>query len=56
MDLVRAVAVSSLSSRRTTNEEYVLSDFRLLINGRVVDGAGALDVINPGSAGQAVEV
>jgi acyl-CoA reductase-like NAD-dependent aldehyde dehydrogenase len=46
-DLDRAAAVSSPSSRRTTNEEYVTSDFRLLINGKLVDGAGALDVINP---------
>jgi hypothetical protein len=27
--------------------DYVRSDFRLLINGRLVQGAGALDVINP---------
>ena len=46
-DLDRAAAVSSPSSRRTTNEEWVLSDFRLLINGRLVQGAGTLDVINP---------
>jgi GMC oxidoreductase len=46
-DLDRAAAVSSPSSRRTTNEECVMSDFRLLINGRLVEGAGALDVINP---------
>lgn len=46
-DLDRAAAVSSPSSRRTTNEEYVMSDFRLLINRKLVDGAGALDVINP---------
>jgi acyl-CoA reductase-like NAD-dependent aldehyde dehydrogenase len=31
----------------TTNEEYVMNDFRLLINGRLVKGAGTLDVINP---------
>ena len=46
-DLDRAAAVSSPSSRRTTNEEYVMSDFRLLINGKLVEGAGTLDVINP---------
>src|SRR5262245_25795945 len=31
----------------TTNEESVMNDFRLLINGRLVGGAGTLDVINP---------
>src|SRR5258708_7868629 len=31
----------------TTNEEYLMNDFRLLINGKLVKGAGALDVINP---------
>src|SRR5262245_36077706 len=31
----------------TTNEEYVMNDFRLLINGRLVEGARTLDVINP---------
>jgi len=46
-DLDRAAAVSSPSSRRTTNEECVMSDFRLLINGKLVEGAGTLDVINP---------
>jgi acyl-CoA reductase-like NAD-dependent aldehyde dehydrogenase len=30
-----------------TNEEYVMNDLRLLINGRLVKGAGTLDVINP---------
>jgi acyl-CoA reductase-like NAD-dependent aldehyde dehydrogenase len=37
-------------SRRTTNatnEESVMNDFRLLIDGRLVEGAGTLDVINP---------
>src|SRR5262245_13370464 len=36
--------------RRTMNtahQEPVMNAFRLLINGRLVDGAGALDVINP---------
>src|SRR5258708_19220482 len=32
---------------KTTNEEYVMTDYRLLINGKLVKGAGALDVINP---------
>src|SRR5262245_58540262 len=31
----------------TTNEEDVVNDFRLLIDGRLVEGAGTLDVINP---------
>ena len=35
----------------TTNEGYVMSDFRLLINGRLAQGAGALDVINPATGG-----
>src|SRR5262245_19516478 len=30
-----------------THTEFVMSDFRLLINGRLVTGAGTLDVINP---------
>ena len=33
-------------SRQTTNttyEEYVMSDFKLLIDGRLVKGAGTLD-------------
>src|SRR5262245_23469248 len=37
-------------NRRTTNArngEYVMNDFRLLINGKLVEGAGSLDVINP---------
>jgi acyl-CoA reductase-like NAD-dependent aldehyde dehydrogenase len=29
------------------NEGYVMTDFRLLIDGRLVEGAGTLDVINP---------
>src|SRR6516225_10318415 len=37
----------TLISRQTTNEEYVMSDFRLLINGKLVEGSGTLDVINP---------
>src|SRR6516164_7677484 len=38
------------SRRRTvdaTREKCVMSDFKLLINGRLIDGAGTLDVINP---------
>jgi acyl-CoA reductase-like NAD-dependent aldehyde dehydrogenase len=31
----------------TRNEEKVRNDFKLLINGRLVEGAGTLDVINP---------
>src|SRR5262249_28858297 len=31
----------------TTNQEYVMHDFRLLINGRLVKGTSTLDVINP---------
>ena len=46
-NLDRAAAVSSPSSRRTTNEEHVVSDFRLLIDGKLVEGTGTLDVINP---------
>jgi acyl-CoA reductase-like NAD-dependent aldehyde dehydrogenase len=29
------------------NAEHVVSDFKLLINGKLVEGAGTLDVINP---------
>jgi hypothetical protein len=29
------------------NEERIMCDFRLLINGRLVEGADTLDVINP---------
>src|SRR5215475_9924082 len=41
--------MSELSRRtmNTTNEEFAMNDFRLLINGRLVEGAGTLDVINP---------
>src|SRR3984957_2466054 len=46
-NLDSAVAVGNPSSRRTRDEEYATSDFRLLINGRLVEGAGSLDVINP---------
>jgi acyl-CoA reductase-like NAD-dependent aldehyde dehydrogenase len=30
-----------------SNEEFAANDFRLLIGGRLVEGAGILDVINP---------
>jgi hypothetical protein len=56
MDLDRAAAVSSPSSRRASYVENVISDFRSLIDGKLAQGAGNLDVINPGSAGQAAEV
>jgi acyl-CoA reductase-like NAD-dependent aldehyde dehydrogenase len=46
-NLDRADAVSSSSSRHAAHEEGVRSEFRLLINGQLVEGAGALDVINP---------
>ena len=42
--------VSSVLDQQTTNpinEGYIKTDFRLLINGRLVNGAGTLDVINP---------
>jgi ABC-type glutathione transport system ATPase component len=32
------------------NGEHVMSDFRLLINGKLVEGVGTLDVINPATA------
>jgi acyl-CoA reductase-like NAD-dependent aldehyde dehydrogenase len=41
---------SSVLDQQTTNpinEGYIKTDFRLLINGRLVNGAGTLDVINP---------
>src|SRR5262249_28288783 len=33
--------------RQAINGEHVMSDFRLLIDGKLVEGAGTLDVINP---------
>jgi acyl-CoA reductase-like NAD-dependent aldehyde dehydrogenase len=33
--------------RQVTDEERIAGDFRLLIDGKLVEGAGALDVINP---------
>ena len=46
-NLDSAVAVGNPSSRRTSDEKYATSDFRLLINGRLVEGTGTLVVINP---------
>ena len=34
-------------SRRTRDKKHATSDFRLLINGKLVEGTGTLDVINP---------
>src|SRR5882672_5790127 len=39
------------STRSTTNKEDSMSDFRLLIDGKLVRGAGTLDVINPATGG-----
>src|SRR5262249_61916688 len=33
--------------RQAINGEHVMSDFRLLIDGKLVEGASTLDVINP---------
>src|SRR5580658_5763175 len=46
-NLDRSAAVGNPSSRRTRDEKYATSDFRLLINGKLVEGTGTLDVINP---------
>src|ERR1700722_9135958 len=46
-NLKSALAVGNPSSRQIRDKKYATSEFRLLINGRVVEGAGALDVINP---------
>src|ERR1700722_17025153 len=46
-NLDSAVAVGNPSSRRTRDEKYATSDFRLLIDGKLVEGTGTLDVINP---------
>src|SRR5262245_5489342 len=46
-NLDRVAAVGGPSSRRTANEKYATSDLGLLIDGRLVEGAGTLDVINP---------
>src|SRR5262245_51937128 len=41
--------INGLSSQTANNtrEEPVRNDFRLVIGGRLVEGAGTLDVINP---------
>jgi acyl-CoA reductase-like NAD-dependent aldehyde dehydrogenase len=41
----------SRQATNATNEEYVMTAFRLLINGKLVEGAGTLDVINPANGG-----
>jgi acyl-CoA reductase-like NAD-dependent aldehyde dehydrogenase len=46
-DLDKGAATISPPSRQATTKEGAASDFRLLINGRLVEGAGTLDVINP---------
>src|SRR5262249_774003 len=46
-DLSTAAALGSPLARRTTNKERVTSDYSLLINGKLVAGAGALEVLNP---------
>jgi acyl-CoA reductase-like NAD-dependent aldehyde dehydrogenase len=37
----------ALATSHTAREDRGMTDFRLLINGRLVEGAGTLDVINP---------
>src|SRR5260370_20185570 len=46
---MRALPYQSVGQQdtHTTTEECAMSDFRLLISGKLVEGAGALDVINP---------
>jgi hypothetical protein len=48
---VRTVPGQSVSRQTTdtTYEEHVVKDPRLLIKGKLVKGAGTLDVINPGT-------
>ena len=46
-ELSRKAAVISQASRESSNKECADGDFRLLIGGRLVEGAGTLDVINP---------
>jgi acyl-CoA reductase-like NAD-dependent aldehyde dehydrogenase len=41
----------SRQATNATNEEYVMTAFRLLINGKLVEGAGTLNVINPANGG-----
>src|SRR5262245_14385499 len=46
-ELGREAAVSGQSSREASYRGCAVGDFRLLIGGRLVEGAGTLDVINP---------
>src|SRR5262245_41798096 len=46
-ELITGSAVNSHSSREVSSRECAVGDYRLLIGGRLVEGAGALDVINP---------
>src|SRR5215468_1306938 len=46
-ELSRKAAASSQASRESSNKECAVGDFQLLIGGRLVEGAGTLDVINP---------
>jgi acyl-CoA reductase-like NAD-dependent aldehyde dehydrogenase len=46
-DLDSSAPVISASPRQAAQEERVRSDFRLLIGGKLVEGASTLDVINP---------
>src|SRR5262249_4636610 len=43
----RHVQAISQQATDVTHEEFVMTDFRLLIDGKLVNGAGTLDVINP---------
>src|SRR5260370_36888229 len=46
---MRALPYQSVGQQdtHTTTEECAMSDFRLLISGKLAEGAGALDLINP---------
>src|SRR5262249_50507097 len=46
-ELGREAAVISQSFREASHKECAVGDFRLLIGGRLVEGRGTLDVINP---------
>ena len=37
--------------QQTRTADFVMTDYRLLINGRLVEGAGTLEVINPATGG-----
>src|SRR5262249_14573087 len=54
-DLDREAAVMSQSSQEPSHKECAVGDFRLLIGGRLVEGAGTLGVINP-ATGRALAV